>query len=251
MGTSKYKISFMDEYADAQCPSGITQETVKDFYRRMLLKQEKEKKRISRDLHDEGGQMVVALAVGLNIIEKEIKAGNIEKALEEIERGRRIIQDVAGKMKSLALSLRPPALDILGLAAVLREYFSQCTKFNPFKIEFNENTKGRKLNENIEIALYRIAQEAIVNILKHSNADLVKVDLILSAGKVQLVIKDNGKGFDVQQYKRQCDVTKMGLRGINERVAIFDGKFNIVSVPGSGTELTVIFQEKEGSDFNI
>ena len=221
-------------------PLRTPQTIAKDFYREILLRQEEEKKRISRDLHDESGQMVVALAAALNILEKAIKAGEIEEALAEIEKNRKIIQEMAGKMKSIALRLRPPALDVLGLAAVLREYFSQCTQSNPLKIKFNENTKGLKLNENIEIALYRIVQEAIINIIKHSGASLVKIDLILSGGKVQLVIKDNGKGFDLAEYQRQYDITKMGLRGIKERVDIFGGTFNIASGPETGTELNII-----------
>ena len=221
-------------------PLRTPQTIAKDFYREILLRQEEEKKRISRDLHDESGQMVVALAAALNILEKAIKAGEIEEALAEIEKNRKIIQEMAGKMKSIALRLRPPALDVLGLAAVLREYFSQCTQSNPLKIEFNENTKGIKLNENIEIALYRIVQESITNVFKHSHASLVKVNLVLTAKKVQLIIKDDGKGFDVQEYKRQYDISKMGLRGIKERVDIFSGTFNIVSAPESGTELNIV-----------
>lgn len=221
-------------------PVRTPQAIEKDFYREIFLRQEEEKKRVSQDLHDESGQTVVALTAALSILEKAIKAGEIEEALAEIEKNRRIIQEMASKIKSIALRLRPPALDMLGLAAVLREYFSQCTQLNPLKIEFNENTKGLKLNENIEIALYRIVQESITNIIKYSGASLVKIDLFLTGAKVQLVIKDNGKGFDLAEYQRQYDITKMGLRGIKERVDFFGGTFNIVSGPKSGTELNIV-----------
>lgn len=212
---------------------------LKDFYRKMLMIQEEEKRRISRDLHDETGQIVIALGASLNIIEKELKEGHVENAVKLIGESRKRIQEIAGKMKSLAFTLRPPGLDILGLAAVLREYFSECTKSSPVKVEFNENIKDKKLNENIEITLYRIVQEAIYNVLKHSMAKKVKVGLIVNSGILQLTIEDDGKGFDIESYKAQNDIAKMGLRGIKERVDILNGNFYIESAPGEGTKLKI------------
>jgi signal transduction histidine kinase len=212
---------------------------LREFYKRVLIMQEEENRRISRDLHDETGQAVIALGASLNVIEKELKEGHIQKALTLINENRKLIQEIANKMKSMALNLRPPALDILGLPAVLREYFSQCTTSNPVRIEFNENIKDTKLNSNIEITLYRIVQEAIYNILKHSMAMKVKVDFIVAEKKLKLIIEDNGKGFDVKGYKEQFDVSKMGLRGIKERVDILNGAFFVESSPGKGTRLTV------------
>ncbi len=158
----------------------VQQAAIKEFYKKVLLMQEEERRRISRDLHDETGQMVIALGASLNVIEKELKAGRTKEALKVVNENRKLIQGIASKMKSMALDLRPPALDILGLSAVLREYFAQWTKVNPIRIEFNENSKGVRLNGNIEITLYRIVQEAICNILKHAEAIAVKVDLIYS-----------------------------------------------------------------------
>lgn len=217
---------------------------IKEFYRKVLMMQEEEKKRISRDLHDETGQIVIALGASLNIIEKELKKGNTEKALSLINENRKLIDEIASKMKSMALNLRPPALDILGLSAVLREYFSQCTTSNPIKIRFNENLKEAKLNENVEITLYRIVQEAIYNILKHSKAASVKVDLIFEDKKLKLYIEDDGKGFDIQEYSQKTDPSKMGLKGIKERVDILKGDFSIESMPYRGTKLTIILPQE-------
>jgi len=218
-----------------------SRQKIEDFYEKILIMQEEEKRRLSRDLHDETGQIVVALGVSLNVMEKELKAGNTKAALGVISQNRKLIQEISMRMKSMALNLRPPAMDILGLAAVLREYFSQWTKANPIKIEFNENTKGAKLDENIEITLYRIVQEAICNILKHSEATQVKVDLIHTEKNLQLIIEDNGRGFNVKKYLKQKDITKMGLQGIKERVRILNGAFSVTSLPKKGTKLTVFF----------
>lgn len=211
----------------------------KELYRKILALQEEEKKRISRDLHDESGQIVVALGALFNVLEQELKNMRIEKALSIVNENRKLFQQIASKMKFMAFSLRPPALDILGLTAVLREYFAQCTASNAIRIELKENLKDVKLDENTEITLYRIIQEAIVNIIKHSQAKAAKVELLYSGSNLTLCIEDNGKGFDVKQYEKTFDMARMGLRGIKERVDILNGKFSIDSSPGKGTKLII------------
>lgn len=230
---------------DRQKNNKNQQKAITEFYRKMLMIQEDEKRRISRDLHDETGQMVIALGASINVIKKELKEGNIEKASALLDENRKMIQEIAGRMKTMAFNLRPPGLDVLGLSAVLREYFSQCTKSHPIKIEFNENLKDVKLDENTEITLYRIVQEAIYNIMKHSMASLVRVGLISSKGDLQLIVEDNGRGFDLEEYEKKSSVTKMGLRGIKERVDILNGEFSIESVPGRGTRLKVVLPLEE------
>lgn len=209
------------------------------FYKNLLLIVEEEKRRISRDLHDETGQIVIALGASLNIIEKELKEGNIDRAIDLINGSRTSIQEIASRMKSMAFTLRPPGLDILGLGAVLREYFSQSTKSSSIKIEFRENLADTKLDKDVEIALYRIIQEAIYNILKHSHAKKVDIDLIVNNRELQVIIRDDGIGFDIEEYKSQNDLTGLGLRGIKERVDILGGTFSIESILGKGTVLKI------------
>lgn len=223
----------------------VKKDSVKDYYKKVLMMQEEEKRRVSRDLHDETGQIVVALGASLSVIENELKLGNVEKALGLIAENRKLIQEIASKMKATARNLRPPALDILGLSAVLREYFSLCTQSNPVKIEFNENLKDIKLAEDIEITLYRIVQEAIYNILIHSGAKTVKVKLVVGEGTMRLDIEDDGRGFSVEEYESQPNPAKMGLRGIKERVDILNGAFYVDSGPGKGTRLTIVLPLEE------
>jgi len=211
----------------------------REFYRKILALQEEEKKRISRDLHDETGQIVITLGALFNVLEKELKSRRIERALSIVDENRRLFQQIASKMKFMAFSLRPPALDILGLSAVLREYFAQCTASNEIRIELKENLKDVKLEENTEITVYRIVQEAITNIIKHAQAKAAKVELLYSGYNLTLRVEDDGKGFNVQQYEKKSDVTQMGLRGIKERVAILNGEFSIDSSPGKGTKLFI------------
>lgn len=214
-------------------------QSIKTIYGKILAAEEDEKRRISRDLHDETGQIIIALGASLNVIEKELKEGNIEHVLVLIGEKRKLVQQIAGSMKSMARNLRPPALDILGLSAVLREYFSQFTNSEPIRIEFTENLKDVKMEEHVEITLYRIVQETIFNILKHSNAIAVKVNLLLDKQNLTMRIEDNGKGFNIEEYHTNFDPTKMGLRGIKERVDALKGSLNIESSPGKGTKVIV------------
>ena len=222
----------------------VSRAKAKEFYKQLISIQEGEKKRISRDLHDETGQIVVALGSSLSVVEKELKAGNVEKSLAVIFETRKLIQEIAQKIKSMAVTLRPPAFDILGLSAVLREYFSQCTKSNPVKISFNENVKDVKLAEDVEIGLYRIVQEAIYNTIKHARATSVNVSLIMKNGKLELAVEDNGVGFDYESLKKSGDLTRIGLTGIMERVSYLGGAFSINSVIGKGTTLKIVLPIK-------
>lgn len=224
---------------DRDSDQDLREKDVKEFYKKMLLMMEEEKRKISRDLHDETGQVVVALGASLNIIERELNAGRVKSAIKLISENRKIIQEIASRMKSMAFTLRPPGLDILGLAAVLREYFSQSTKSSSVKIEFRENLADTKLGEDLEITLYRIIQEAVYNTLKHSKAKKAEIDLMVGARGLQVVIKDDGEGFNVEEYAKQRDIAKIGLRGIKERVGILNGTFFIESAPGKGTSLKI------------
>jgi len=210
-----------------------------DMRKIMLYIQEEERKRISRDLHDETGQMVIGLGAKLNMIEKHLKEGNINKAMDSLEENRNDIKEITNKMKMMALNLRPPAFDILGLAAVFREYFSFCTKSSSVKIVFNENIRETRLSEHIEITIYRIIQEAMNNVLKYANASEVKVNLTLNQNTLNLHVEDNGVGFDLEKYKEGPRESKLGLRGIEERVNIFNGSLLIDTMPGKGTKVSV------------
>jgi signal transduction histidine kinase len=230
---------YLKDKEKKELSAGDREIEAKEFYRKILTLQEEERKRISRDLHDETGQIVVALGTLFNVIEKELKNKRIDKALDIIDKNRTLLQEIAAKMKFMSFNLRSPALDILGLSAVLREYFSQCTANGRIRIEFKENLKDVKLEENMEITLYRIVQEAITNIVKHAQAKAVKVELLCSGEAVSLFVEDDGKGFNYKEYKKKHNISKMGLRGIKERVGILNGSFTIDSLPGKGTKLIV------------
>ncbi|MFH1790998.1 MAG: sensor histidine kinase [Candidatus Omnitrophota bacterium] len=212
---------------------------IKRFYGRILSLHENEKRRISRDLHDETGQIVIALGAKLNLIEKAIRDGNIDDARALIAENRDMISEIAVRMRAMALNMRPPAMDILGLSATLREYLSEITKSSNIKVEFNENLSGIKMDDDVEITLYRIVQEAMNNVVKHSNAGDVNVDLYHGDRNIKLIVKDNGSGFKITEVINDADPRKIGLKGIRERAHILGGVFDLKSEPGAGTRVEI------------
>lgn len=220
-------------------------EHIREFSKKILSIHEEERRRISRDLHDETGQLSVSLGSSLNVIEKEIEKKNLDRALRIIKDAKSILSESTRKIKKLALDLRPAELDILGLASVLRENFSYYTKTYPLKINFKENVGSVKLPEHIAITLYRVVQESLNNIVKHADAKNVKIDLLTAGNDLTLIIEDDGKGFDTASSLNDGSLEKLGLRGMKERVRLLNGKFELYSRPRSGTRITVNFQIEE------
>jgi signal transduction histidine kinase len=213
----------------------------REFSKKILTLQEEERRRISRDLHDETGQLSVSLGSALNIIEKEIEKKNLENALRVIKDAKAILTETTKKIKTLVLDLRPAELDILGLPAVLRELFSHYTKSYPLNIKFRENIGNIHIKEHIAITLYRVIQEAFNNVVKHAKAKNVKIDLLLKQGEINLVIEDDGIGFDTEAFFRETNLDKLGIRGMKERVDLLNGRFLLQSRPNSGTRINVTF----------
>ncbi|MFA4991713.1 MAG: sensor histidine kinase [Candidatus Omnitrophota bacterium] len=217
----------------------------REHSKHILAIQEEERSRISRDLHDETGQLSVSLGSALNILEKEIEKGNYKKALTIIRDAKSILSESSRRIKTLVLDLRPAELDILGIAAVLRELFSHYTKTYPLDIKFRENLNNVSIKEELAINLYRIIQEALNNIVKHARAKHVKMDLLIENNKINLFIEDDGVGFDQKEIMKNMSPDQVGLRGMRERVDLLSGKFLIDSKPRKGTSITASFSLKD------
>lgn len=221
---------------------------LREYSKKILTIHEEERKRISRDLHDETGQLSVSVGSAFNVIEKQIQKGNIAKALETINEAKSILSDTIKRIKMLVLDIRPAELDILGLPSVFRELFSHYTKTYPLKISFKENIGITHINEQVSITLYRVLQEALNNIVKHADARSVRINLLIKSGSIELIIEDDGKGFEYDNYLKDASgMEKLGIRGMKERVDLLNGSFSIQSKPYNrgGTRLTVTFPIEE------
>lgn len=212
----------------------------KEMMRRELLKkvvsaQEEERRRISRELHDELGQQLTSLLVQLHILEN---LGNPQEARAIYETQKETVSHLLSGIHDLAVELRPAALDDLGLAAALEQYFKDCPARLGIKVDFEKiGFNGERLPREIETTLYRVIQESLTNVARHAGVDKASVLLQRSEQAVTAIIEDNGVGFDVDEVSAQS--TRLGLYGIEERVSLTGGTLTIESRPGHGTTMYV------------
>src|SRR5690349_15621475 len=215
-------------------------EQARDELRRQLTNaQEEERRRIARELHDQMGQNLTALNLGLRTLEE------INPSHEELSSAVRPLQELAAQtahdLHRVALELRPSALDDLGLVKALRNLVEMWARHCQIESDFEPGSYDPAgVSAEIETTLYRVIQEALNNAAKHSRATHVSVLLSRAAEEVQAIIEDNGCGFDAARQGFGADgSSRLGLVGIKERLRGIAGQVQIESSPGAGTTLIV------------
>jgi signal transduction histidine kinase len=202
---------------------------------RILSAQEEERRRIARELHDEAGQALTSLRVSLGLLERE--AHQPEAVRARVAELKRLTEEIMENLHRLAIDLRPAILDHLGLVAALRQYIEACRRRYGLDIQLETIGLGEgRLSPRVEIALYRILQEALTNVVRHAQATRVDVLLERRGDRIIAVVEDNGIGFDPERAMRNGH---LGLFGIRERVEQLGGTLILESAPGSGTTLVV------------
>src|SRR5690606_37643191 len=201
---------------------------------RIVTAQEEERKRISRELHDETGQLLTSILVQLKVMEKLPDLPSVRAQAEEL---RTITWQTLEEVRRLALDLRPAALDDRGLVSALEGYVKQYTQKTGIDVTFVAPEEPIRLAHEYEIVFYRVVQEALSNVAKHSGATQVEVTLEQTPEVLRLIITDNGQGFDPAQVLRN-EGHGLGLIGMAERIELIGGTFHIASSPGSGTRIT-------------
>jgi signal transduction histidine kinase len=209
-------------------------ERLQDLSRRMVQIQENERSYIARELHDESGQALASLILGLDLIERS--ADEPEKVIEGIAKLEGIVSGVMENLHRIAINLRPATLDHLGLSDSLRQYLQGFGELHPIDVHFETFGVEERLPEEVEVAVYRIAQEALTNVFRHAQATRVDVLLEKTKAKLCLTIQDNGVGFNVATRLKRGG---MGLVGMQERASMLGGQMVINSTPGQGTSLWV------------
>lgn len=208
---------------------------IKDFSRRMLLIREDEKRMISADLHDELGGLAVTLSTQLGLLEDEINRGNLSAARKSVRRAKREFSAALQKLKRIALDLRPPQLDIIGLPSALRELVSGLSKERNLRIGFRADAAAQRVKGDEAITLYRVTQEALHNVVRHSGATRAKIGLACRNRQLVLTVRDNGCGFNTEKMPRHGST--IGIRGMRERLEALQGTLIINSGRGKGTEI--------------
>jgi signal transduction histidine kinase len=211
------------------------EEAHKQVLRRLSEAQETERGRISRELHDQLGQELTALKLGLQILRKQgpFTAGVQESISKQEALADRLMRDI----HRLAWELRPSALDDLGLELALRRYTLAWSENSGVVVDFHADGGGAgRLPLELETTLYRVAQEALTNITRHARAERVSVLLERRSGCVSLIVEDDGQGFNADKVVQEPEESgKLGLLGMQERVKLVGGTFEIESTEGTGT----------------
>lgn len=177
-----------------------------DFGLRIIEAQEEERKRVSREIHDGPAQMLANVMMRSELIERIFRDRGAEDGFQEIKNLRQNVRNALYEVRRIIYDLRPMALDDLGLIPTLRKYLYTTEEYNgKVKIHFQciGETEDQRLAPQFEVALFRLAQEAVSNALKHSESEEITVKVEITKDFVILMIKDNGKGFDLKEAKRR------------------------------------------------
>ena len=199
-----------------------------DALGRVVEAQELERRRLARELHDQTGQELTSVLLGLKAVEE---AKTDEERAESLATVREQVVETLHDVRRLAVELRPKALDDFGLVAALerlRDTFAERTRM---RVDLEANV-GDRLPSDVETALYRIVQEALTNIVKHAEASAISIVLARRERSITAVIEDDGRGFTPEG-----DGDGLGLLGMRERLALLGGKLKIESSPGAGTTI--------------
>ncbi|MCB0034617.1 MAG: sensor histidine kinase [Anaerolineales bacterium] len=203
--------------------------------RHILQAQEDERQRLARELHDEAAQALTSLLVRLRLLERAYDPAEAQQRVAEL---RELTAQALEEVRRVALDLRPKILDDLGLVAALEWRVDELNAADSVKASFQAEGLHGRLPRETELVFYRIGQEALSNVIRHSQANQVEVTLRQAEECVQLEIFDNGQGFDpaiVDREHRQG----LGLLGMHERVGMIDGFVQIESAPGRGCRIVV------------
>ncbi|MDE3088152.1 MAG: GAF domain-containing sensor histidine kinase, partial [Chloroflexota bacterium] len=206
---------------------------------RAVAAQEEERKRIARELHDDTGQTLTALGVGLGGVEETI-GQNVELAQYQIAELKNMTMHAIDNLRQYISDLRPSVLDDMGLVSAVRWYAQQYSERAGIDIDVQIAGTKRRLASQVETVLFRIAQEGLNNIRRHAHATHATMRLVFADAAVILTIADDGRGFAVDQVLGvQPERRAWGLLGVQERVSLVGGKFKVDSAPGRGTKMTV------------
>ncbi|MBP3950048.1 sensor histidine kinase [Bacillus suaedae] len=201
------------------------------FGLQIIEAQEAERKKLSREIHDGPAQMMANVLLRSDLIERIYREKGIEEALNEIRDLRKMVKSSLAEVRRIIYDLRPMALDDLGLIPTLAKYLKTFEDHNGVIVEFTHVGRAQRLPQQLEIASFRLVQEAVQNAYKHGQPTEIQVKIEIKPTKVIMIIKDNGKGFNPKVKK----AGSFGLIGMRERINMIKGEMNIQSKPNQGT----------------
>jgi two-component system sensor histidine kinase UhpB len=232
---ASFVVQVLDRLDESLVKAQRYQVRLRQMSSQVLTAQEEERKRIARELHDDTAQALTSVLVRLRLLERSA-AGD-----ERLRAGITELRDLTGEtlegVRRMAIDLRPPMLDDLGLEAALQAFVQDFSRRWPVKAKFTSGRLGR-LSPDVELVLYRIVQEALSNVAKHASASRVEARLTRRGRSLRLVIEDDGCGFDVEATMGSR-ASGLGLFGMEERLALIGGSVQVESAVGRGTRISV------------
>ena len=211
-----------------------------ELFRRVVAAQESERQRIARDLHDETGQSLTAIGMGLRGLSGKLSARNKE-ALGTLHKLESLTGDALKELQRFISDLRPSHLDDLGLSAALRWYAGKIQEHSTVSIRVDIVGEEHDLDDAMKITIFRIIQESLNNIIKHAQASLVNIYLRFEEKNVRINVRDNGIGFDLDHVQqKRTSRPSLGLAGMEERAALLGGTVIVQSRLGYGTEVEAL-----------
>jgi PAS domain S-box-containing protein len=208
---------------------------IQDLAGRLIVSQEEERKHIARELHDDLNQRVVSLAITIGKLSRQLTNAN-EPIRNQIAKLEQRTTGLYEHIRQISHELHSPALEHGGLAPALEVFCSEFAELEGVRVTLDMFDVSDSLSPEISLCLYRVVQESLRNIARHSGAKDARVKLIGSGESVELIIADEGVGFDLQQARARGG---LGLASMEERIKLLSGSFQIKSRPGSGTKLKV------------
>lgn len=202
---------------------------------RLVEVQEQERRALALELHDQFGQLLTGLKLGLELS----LPGLPEPVRKELTESKALVDDLIGRVRRLSLDLRPPMLDDFGLIPAVEAHIRRFSKQCDIQVEFRHTPVTERWPAKLETAVYRIAQEALTNIARHAGVKTAVVRVWQAGGRLGVQIEDHGQGFDVE--RALAAGMSSGLAGMRERALLLEGEFSVESAPGAGTQLTVEF----------
>jgi signal transduction histidine kinase len=211
-------------------------ERLRQLAQQVVTAQEEERRRLSRELHDESGQALTALKIGLDLIRLDLpeEAASLRHRLGEAVA---LTEATMDQIRLLAQDLRPPALDAVGLDPTLDGFCQDFGERTRLHVRYS-GAELPVLSDAVNISLYRFLQEALTNVARHASADQIEVVLGYDGATVSLSVEDDGEGFDVQAATADPDRPGgIGLLGMQERIELLGGRLVVDSQPGRGTRV--------------
>jgi signal transduction histidine kinase len=219
------------------------EEQVRQLAGHMLRIEERERKRISSELHDEAGQSLICIRLQLELLERMAAPAEQAQLKAGLEETRALTERTIIEIRRLIGDLSPAVLEQLGLPAALRLLAARLRNLHGMRVKLRIAFPGA-LSKDLSRVAYRLTQECVNNIARHSGASHVNISLSSADGKLKLHVEDDGAGFNVEEALGKRD--SFGLAGMRERAALFGGVFHLRSRPGRGTRVLIELPVPEG-----